>query len=288
MVMNMDATSFNAITEYRLEPVIYSFELLQSFLNYLDEQGITDQPVHIEIETGMNRLGFAVTDIERLGQLLSNTNAIIVKSVFTHLAASEDEAQDAFTREQAGKYLAATEVLQKALGYTFLKHISNTAAILRFPEYQLDMVRAGIGLYGIETTDVDIDLLPVATLRSTVSQIKRLKAGDTVSYNRTGVVKEDSVIATVRIGYADGYTRRLGNGLGKMWVKGQLVPVIGTVCMDMTMLDVSGVPGVEVGDDVIVFGAELPVQQVAEWAGTIPYEILTSISQRVKRVYFQE
>ncbi len=152
----------------------------------------------------------------------------------------------------------------------------------------MDMVRLGIGLYGVDIAATKLSLLPVATLRSTIAQIKKLKAGETVSYNRQGVAKKDSVIATVRIGYADGYSRRLSNGAGKMWVNGNLVPVIGTVCMDMTMIDVSDVPGVKEGDDVIVFGEQLPVQQIAEWAHTIPYEIMTSISQRVKRVYFQE
>jgi alanine racemase len=150
------------------------------------------------------------------------------------------------------------------------------------------MVRLGIGLYGVEIETHALHLQPVATLRSTIAQIKHLKAGETVSYNRRGVMKEDSVIATVRIGYADGYSRRFGNGMGKIWVKGKLVPVVGMVCMDMTMIDVTGVPNIKEGDEVIVFGRELPVQKMASWIDTIPYEIMTSISQRVKRVYFQE
>jgi alanine racemase len=152
----------------------------------------------------------------------------------------------------------------------------------------MDMVRLGIGLYGVEIETHALHLQPVATLRSTIAQIKHLKAGETVSYNRRGVMKEDSVIATVRIGYADGYSRRFGNGMGKIWVKGKLVPVVGMVCMDMTMIDVTGVPNIKEGDEVIVFGRELPVQKMASWIDTIPYEIMTSISQRVKRVYFQE
>jgi alanine racemase len=150
------------------------------------------------------------------------------------------------------------------------------------------MVRLGIGLYGVEIETHALHLQPVATLRSTIAQIKHLKAGETVSYNRRGVMKEDSVIATVRIGYADGYSRRFGNGMGKIWVKGKLVPVVGMVCMDMTMIDVTGIPNIKEGDEVIVFGRELPVQKMASWIDTIPYEIMTSISQRVKRVYFQE
>jgi alanine racemase len=153
----------------------------------------------------------------------------------------------------------------------------------------MDMVRLGIGLYGIEIdTDQLLELVPVATLRSTIAQLKHVKKGETVSYNRKGVVKRDSIIATVRIGYADGYSRQFGNGTGKMLVNGQMAPVIGTVCMDMTMLDVTDIKGVAEGDEVIIFGLNLPVQEVARWIGTIPYEMMTSISQRVKRIYFHE
>jgi len=211
-----------------------------------------------------------------------------VESMFSHLAASEDPDQDAFTQQQATLFQQAALVLEKALPYSFLKHIANSAAIVRHPNLQWDMVRLGIGIYGVEIATEKLDLMPVATLRTTIAQLKHLVPGESVSYNRRSVVTEPSVIATVRIGYADGYERRLGNGIGKMWVNGQLVPVIGTVCMDMTMLNVTQVPNVKVGDEVVVFGKELPIQQLAEWAGTIPYEIMTGISQRVKRVYFQE
>jgi alanine racemase len=179
--------------------------------------------------------------------------------------------------------------LQKNLGYPFLKHIANSAAIIRHPSLQLDMVRLGIGMYGVDSASShQLDLQPVATLKSTIAQLKYLEKGESVSYNRKGIVKRDSVIATVRIGYADGFSRRLGNDTGKMLIKGKLAPVIGTVCMDMTMIDVTDIPGVKEGDDVIIFGEELPIQQLADWAGTIPYEIMTGISQRVKRVYFEE
>jgi alanine racemase len=160
---------------------------------------------------------------------------------------------------------------------------------LRHPLLQLDMVRLGIGLYGIDSSNSDqLNLQPVASLKSTIAQIKHLKAGESVSYNRSGMLTRDSIIATIRLGYADGYPRRLGNGTGKIFVKDQLAPVVGTICMDMTMIDVTDIPGVREGDDVIIFGKELPVQQVAQWAGTIAYEIMTGISQRVKRVYFEE
>jgi alanine racemase len=243
--------------------------------------------VHIEIETGMNRLGFALSDCEELAvQLVSSSLKVV--SVFSHLAASEDPSQDEYTKDQASRFGLATAILEKQLGYSFLKHIANSAAIVRHPQLQMDMVRLGIGLYGVEIETHLLDLQPVATLRSTIAQIKHLKAGDTVSYNRRGVIKEDATIATVRIGYADGYTRRFGNGKGKIWVNGKVAPVIGTVCMDMTMIDVTGIPNVKEGDEVIVFGKELPVQQVSSWIETIPYELMTSVSQRVKRIYFQE
>ncbi|TCJ13267.1 bifunctional UDP-N-acetylmuramoyl-tripeptide:D-alanyl-D-alanine ligase/alanine racemase [Flaviaesturariibacter flavus] len=288
MVMNADASSFDALIEYQLQPVIYSFPILEAFERYLQREGLQSWPVHIELETGMNRLGFSALEIDALARHLQGTGWLRVQSVFSHLAASEDPAQDDFTREQAARYEAMTAKLKSALGYRFLEHISNSAAIIRHPQLQYDLVRLGIGMYGVEIETKQLELHAVATLRSTIAQLKYLEAGETVSYNRRGVVKEASVIATVRIGYADGYSRRLGYGIGKMWVRGHLAPVIGTVCMDMTMIDVTHVPGVEVGDEVEVFGQELPVQQVAEWMGTIPYEIMTGVSQRVKRVYFQE
>ena len=176
--------------------------------------------------------------------------------------------------------------VQEVLSYPVIKHIANTSGISRHPSLQMDMVRLGIGLYGIDNDRKN--LTEVSTLRSTVAQIKHLKAGETVSYGRRGLMKRDSVIATVRIGYADGYPRSLSSGAGKIWVNGKLAPIVGSICMDMTMIDVTDIPGVKEGDDVIVFGNELPVTQVAQWAQTIPYEILTGVSQRVKRVYFEE
>lgn len=287
MVMNADETTFSAITEHNLEPVLYSFQLFQQFSQFIREQGLSTYPVHIEIETGMNRLGFSVQDMEELGKELE-TAPLRVMSVFSHLAASEEAQQDNYTAEQAATFTKATAVLEQHISYKFLKHISNSAAIVRHPQLAMDMVRLGIGLYGVEIETHRLDLHPVATLRSTIAQLKHLKTGDTVSYNRRGVITEDATIATVRIGYADGYSRRFGNGKGRMWVRGKTAPVIGTVCMDMTMIDVTGIPNVKEGDEVIIFGKELPVQQVASWIDTIPYELMTAVSQRVKRIYFQE
>jgi Alr-MurF fusion protein len=286
MVLNVDESSFAALLEYNLQPVLFSFTLLQQFENHLKAEAVLLWPVHLEIETGMNRLGFAIEDIPQLSAHLAASTLLKVESVFTHLAASEDPAQDAFTQQQLQLFQTAISTLEQHLTYPFLKHISNSAAIVRHPQLQLDMVRLGIGLYGVG--EKKLDLQPAATLRSTVAQIKHLKLGETVSYNRRGVVHRDSIIATVRIGYADGYSRKFSNGVGKMSLHGQLASVIGTVCMDMTMLDVTDIPDVKEGDDVVVFGAGLPVQEVASWIGTIPYEVMTAVSQRVKRVYFQE
>lgn len=289
MVMNAEASSFQSIVDYNLQPVIYSFNLLHQFEAYLKEQGLEPYPVHVEIETGMNRLGFAANDAEKLSKYLVSSSSFRLISVFSHLAASEDPAQDEFTKQQAQLFSSAADTIEKNIGYSFLKHISNSAAIIRHPGLQMDMVRLGIGLYGIEIDNQDrLDLVPVATLRSTIAQLKKIKKGESVSYNRRGVVNRDSMIATVRVGYADGYTRQFGNGVGKMLVNGKAAPVIGTVCMDMTMLDVTDVKDVKEGDNVVVFGAQLPLQEIAGWVHTIPYEIMTSVSQRVKRIYFHE
>lgn len=288
MVMNTEDSGFDALVQYNLEPVIYSFSILRSFDKWLKKEGILQFPVHIELETGMNRLGFPLNRIEELAMALKNT-AFKVQSVYSHLAASEEAQQDDFTLAQAAKYRSAADILQGALPYPFLRHIANSAGIIRHASLRMDMVRLGIGLYGIDSAvSHQLNLQEVSTLKSTIAQIKHLEEGETVGYNRKGVAARGTIIATVRIGYADGYPRRLGNGAGKMWVRGHLAPVIGSVSMDMTMIDITGIPDVREGDAVIVFGNELSVSQLAQWAQTIPYEILTGVSQRVRRVYFEE
>ncbi|RYZ30294.1 MAG: alanine racemase, partial [Chitinophagaceae bacterium] len=289
MVMNAEPSSFATIVEHDLQPVIYSTSLLSNFESYIRQQGLTNYPIHLEIETGMNRLGFALHEIDEVALQFSTTNYLAIQSVFSHLAGSEDASQDDYTHLQANRFLEAVDKLQQKITYPFLRHISNSAAIVRHPQLELDMVRLGIGMYGVEPDLEDkLDLQPVATLRSTVAQIKEVKAGESISYNRRGVVNRNSRIATVRIGYADGYSRRFGNGVGKMLVHGQAAPVIGTICMDMTMIDVTDIDNVQEGDDVIVFGASLSLQDVAALIQTIPYEIMTSVSQRVKRVYYYD
>jgi Alr-MurF fusion protein len=288
MVMNPEISGFDPITSYNLEPEIFSFDMLSAFDKYLQQEGIERYPIHIEIETGMNRLGFMPGEMEQLGKQLSACRSFNVQSLFTHLASSEDPSQDDFTRDQYNKFREAASRLKEITGFNFLCHIANSAAIERHPEMQMDMVRLGIGMYGVSSGKSQVNLQTVATLRTTIAQLKKLSAGESVSYNRKSVVDRPSIIATVRIGYADGYPRRLGNGAGEMLVNGKTAPVIGTVCMDMTMLDVTDIPGVSEGDEVIVFGKNLPVETLAFKAGTIPYEIMTGISQRVKRVYYEE
>lgn len=288
MVMNAEEITYDLLVQYNLEPELFSFGILYSFQQYLEQGGITNYPVHIKLDTGMHRLGFELKDIKALCDRLQTTNVFKVQSVFSHLAASDSHLHDDFTNAQAQAFLKGCAEIQKITGYSFIRHIANTSAIHRHKELQLDMTRLGIGLYGVDAEpSVQQQLKNVTTLKTTISQIKKVKEGDSIGYSRSGIATKDSVIATVRIGYADGYPRLLSNGIGKMWVKGSLVPVIGNVCMDMTMLDITGVDAQE-GDEVIVFGAELRVNELAKLANSIPYEILTGISQRVKRVYFEE
>ncbi|HEY5367851.1 MAG TPA: bifunctional UDP-N-acetylmuramoyl-tripeptide:D-alanyl-D-alanine ligase/alanine racemase [Hanamia sp.] len=289
MVMNIDSSTFDTIVNNNLEPEIFSFSILTDFSDYLKKSEIRDYPVHLKIDTGMHRLGFMEEEINLLCERLRENRFIKIQSVFSHLAASEDPAQDDFTFSQFKMFKKCCSTVESALGYTFYKHIANTSAISRHPKLQMDMVRLGIGLYGIDSNKkMQKNLKNVSTLSTTISQIKKIKAGETVGYGRMGRVVRDSVIAVVRIGYADGYSRRLGNGNGKMLIKNELVPVIGNVCMDMTMLDITDAKAVKEEDEIVVFGEELHLELLAEWAQTIPYEIMTGISQRVKRIYFEE
>jgi len=288
MVMNIEVAGFENLIKYNLEPELYSFKIAEAFINFLEERNGDPYPVHIKLDTGMHRLGFEINDMEKLCAILRNTKQLRIQSVFSHLASSDDSDHDEFTRTQADNFIKMSEKIEDVTGYTFIKHIANTSAIHRHPSLQLDMVRLGIGLYGIDSNVmIQRQLQNVTTLSTTVSQIKKLQKGDSVGYSRKGMVEKETTIATVRVGYADGYPRTLGNGNGKMLVNGILAPVIGNVCMDMTMLDISGI-SVKEGDEVTVFGEGLPATQVALWAGTIAYEMLTGISQRVNRVYYEE
>jgi alanine racemase len=287
MIMNPEESTFDALTQYHLEPDLYSFNILNKFDLFLKRKELYEFPVHIELETGMNRLGFDLGQLPLLIDSLKKSS-FKIQSVFSHLVASEDPIHDAYTQIQANSFLAACYEIQKLTGYSFIMHIDNSAGISRHPDLQLDMVRLGIGLYGIDSGASGLlDLKEVSSLKTTIAQIKQVKEGETVGYGRKGILYRDSAIATVRLGYADGYPRKLGNGKGKMLVNGQLAPVVGNICMDMTMIDITGIAGVQEGDDVIVFGKNFSISQLAEWAETIPYEIMTGISQRVKRVYYE-
>ncbi|MFZ1529924.1 MAG: bifunctional UDP-N-acetylmuramoyl-tripeptide:D-alanyl-D-alanine ligase/alanine racemase [Ferruginibacter sp.] len=288
MVMNTEEAGFDNIVQYNLEPELYSFSIFRSFKNYLKQHNISNYKVHIKLDTGMHRLGFEAADIDELVSEIKNSGEFYIASVFSHLAGSDEASLDGFTKQQQSQFLSMAAKIEATTSYPFIKHIANTSAISRHKDAQLDMVRLGIGLYGVDSNEgVQKMLKNVATLKTTISQIRSVKAGETVGYGRKGTVTKDAVIATVRIGYADGYFRALGNGRGKMLVNANFAPVIGNVCMDMTMLDITGIDAAE-GDEVIVFGEWLPVPQLAKWAGTIPYEILTNVSQRVRRVYFEE
>jgi len=286
MVMNVDETTFDTLVKYHMEPEIFSFTQYQQFNEYIKNQAISNFPIHIKLNTGMNRLGFDMDTIENLCDLLKSNSQLKVQTIFSHLSASGNKSLENFTHQQLNLFNTAAAKIETVLGYTTLKHIANSDAILLDPIFHLDMVRLGIGLYG--TSQGPIDLAPVVQLTTTISQIRHLKKGDTVGYNRAGVLLRDSIIATVRLGYADGYSRHLGLGKGAMWLNGLLAPIVGDICMDMTMIDITDIPSVSEGDSVQVFGKNLAITQVAKWAGTIPYEILTSIGQRVKRIYISD
>ncbi|MCX6252168.1 MAG: bifunctional UDP-N-acetylmuramoyl-tripeptide:D-alanyl-D-alanine ligase/alanine racemase [Bacteroidetes bacterium] len=298
MVMNPEERSFDLLFRYDLEPEIYNFRgltLLQETILNASNKPSGEIYIHVKLDSGMHRLGFVKDELPELLNRLRNHPKLRVRSVFSHLAASEDPGQDEFTRFQIREFNEMAELLNESLNYPVLKHILNSAGIVRFPEAQMDMVRLGIGLYGVGFDNREQKQLKnVSTLKTTISQIKEVKAGETVGYNRTGKVDHDSVIAIVPIGYADGLNRRLGNGTGKLFVNGKPAPIIGNISMDTCMIDITPImhspDGIRVreGDDVIVFGDEYLLNCLAKDLGTIPYEILTSISRRVKRVYYYE
>lgn len=285
MVMNPSEESFDTLLQHHLEPEVYSLKMLRSLCAFLHGRPC---PIHLKLDTGMHRLGFEAEDLPEAEGLLRENNNLHVASFFSHLSGADEHTHDEFSFRQAQQFNDMADRVEKVLGYRPLRHLLNSPGILRFPALQFDMVRLGIGLYGIDPTlEGNSSLLPVATLKTIVSQVKRLRPGDTVGYGRRGKVEKESVIATLAIGYADGFSRRMSNGAGNVLIHGQLAPVKGNVCMDMTMVDVTGIP-VKEGDEAIIFGPGLPIQQVAQWIETIPYEILTSTSDRVKRVFFAE
>ena len=286
IVMNPQVNSLNLLYEYALEPEIYGFRLLDAFIEEGRSRCASDFPIHVKIDTGMHRLGFAPDEIPALCRKLKLQRTVMAKSIFSHLAGSDTPSLDDFTRMQLARFSAASDEFERLTGWKVLKHILNSAGIERFPEYQMDMVRLGIGLYGVSMSG-DTGLKNVSTLKTTILQIRTVPAGDSIGYGRKTFVDRDSRIAVIPIGYADGLDRHLSNRAGQVSVNGHLVPIMGNICMDACMIDVTGI-NAEEGDEVIVFGDALPVSKMAEILGTIPYEILTSPSPRVQRVYYND
>lgn len=284
LIMNPEMTAFKTMFDYKLEPEVYSFHLLDALIKEAEKEGITHYPIHIKLDTGMHRLGFAPSDMEQLIERLSEQNAVIVRSVFSHLVGSDGAQFDAFTRRQIERFEEASSLLQEAFPHKILRHICNSAGIERFPGAQFDMVRLGIGLYGINPFDNSI-MHNVNTLKTTILQIREVPAEDTVGYSRKGRLNRTSRIAAIPIGYADGLNRHLGNGRGYCLVNGQQAPYVGNICMDVCMIDVTDIDCTE-GDQVEIFGDHLPITVLSDLLDTIPYEVLTSVSTRVKRVYF--
>ena len=284
--MNPEMTAFKTMFDYKLEPEVYSFHLLDALIKEAEKEGITNFPIHIKLDTGMHRLGFAPEDMPRLIERLKSQNAVIARSVFSHLVGSDASQFDAFTRGQIEMFEAASMQLQAAFPHKILRHICNSAGIERFLGAQFDMVRLGIGLYGISPIDNTI-INNVSTLKTTILQIREVPEEDTVGYSRKGHLTRDSRIAALPIGYADGLNRHLGNGHAYCLVNGQRAPYVGNICMDVCMIDVTDIECKE-GDIVEIFGDHLPITVLSDVLETIPYEVLTSVSTRVKRVYYQD
>ncbi|MFN6944848.1 MAG: bifunctional UDP-N-acetylmuramoyl-tripeptide:D-alanyl-D-alanine ligase/alanine racemase [Cytophagaceae bacterium] len=288
MVMNPSPETFDLLLKFNLEPEIYNFYILNQFLVYLKSHEQKSR-IHIKLDTGMKRLGFEEEDVSQLSQFIQdNKDYLEPVSVFSHLAAADDCQHNEFTYSQIEKFNNMAKALESNWGKTLIKHISNSAGVVRFPEAQMDMIRLGIGLYGVETNNISqAKLKTVATLKTIISQIKTVEKGETVGYGRWGKAEADIKIATIAIGYADGYDRRFSKGVGEVMINGRLCPVIGNVCMDMSMVNITGVDAKE-GDEVIIFGDNPDIIKLANKIGTIPYEILTGVGERVKRVFYTE
>lgn len=287
MIMNPEMSSFKTLFDYELEPEIYSFRLLDALIKAAEKEGITGYPVHIKFDTGMHRLGFNPrTDIAQLIEKLRHQNALIPRSVFSHFVGSDNNDFDSFSAEQFKLFDEGSKQLQSAFSHRILRHIDNSAGIEHFPERQLDMCRLGLGLYGINPRNNEI-INNVSTLKTTILQMRNVPKGETVGYSRRGVIEKDSVIAAIPIGYADGLNRKLGNRNCYCLVNGQKADYVGNICMDVALIDVTGIDCKE-GDSVEIFGDNLPVTILSNVLETIPYEVLTTVSNRVKRVYFQD
>lgn len=286
IVLNPEVNGFEELFSRDLEPEVYNFRILEAFIREAERRGITNYPIHVKIDTGMHRLGFLSSQIPELIEKLKSQKGLKVKSVFSHLAASESWMFDSFTQEQIDIIQDVHKEIEEKIGYPVWKHILNSAGIERFIDAQWDMVRLGIGLYGVSASGLN-GLKNVSTLKTTILQIKEIPNHETVGYGRKEALDRDAKIATIRIGYADGLDRKSGNRKGKVLINGKFAPIVGNVCMDLCMVDITGIDAKE-GDSVIVFGEDLSVIELAESIDTIPYEILTSVSPRVKRIYVKE
>lgn len=291
MVMNPDAESIIPMIENRLEPEIFSLRILHQFIEALQKRSGFDTEqlnIHIKVDTGMHRLGFEEHDLQELTKQLNLHPQIGIASVFSHLAASSDPEHDGFTQSQIEKFNYFSRVIEAETNKKFLRHILNSSGISRHPNACFDMVRLGIGMYGIGEIEEQTQLLPVGKLSTTISQIRVVNSGETIGYSRKAQVNKSTRIATIPIGYADGFSRKLGQGKFSVLIHGKLAPTIGSICMDMCMIDITNVPKAQEGDKVIIFQSDSEIRLIADILETIPYEVLTSISPRVKRVYFQE
>lgn len=285
MVMNVAYQSFGNLVKYNLEPEVYSLAQLDRLISFASTEAKPIK-IHVKIDSGMHRLGFEAHEIDALTNLLCASPVVEVASIYSHLAGADEDKHNEFSHTQVQRFLSMADRIQVALGTRPLRHILNSAGILRFPDYQLDMVRLGIGLYGFEANQqAQGELRAVSTLKTVISQIKNIRRGETIGYGRMGLAIHDMQIATIAIGYADGFSRAFSNGKISPMANGQPAPVIGNICMDMCMLDVTGLD-VREGDEVIIFGEEPGIKQLADAIGTIPYEILTGISSRVSRVFY--
>lgn len=287
IIMNPEMTAFKTMFDYDLEPEVYNFRLLEALVKAAEKQGITGWPIHVKLDTGMHRLGFdPEKDIDSLVHRLKHQTALIPRSVFSHFVGADSDDFDEFSAKQFECFERGSKALQAAFDHKILRHIDNSAGILHFPERQLDMCRLGIGLYGIDSRDNHI-LHTVSTLKTTILQLREVKKEDTVGYSRKGTLQRDSRIAAIPIGYADGLNRHLGNGHCYCLVNGQKAPYVGNICMDVAMIDVTDIPCQE-GDMVEIFGEQLPVTVLSDALDTIPYEVLTGLSSRVKKIYYQD
>ena len=285
MVMNATEESFQTIVDYNLQPVMYSLSMLRSLSDFLGSKSCT---VHLEAETGMNRLGLEAEDLEEAISILKINPNIKIASMFSHLAGADESVHDEFSKSQVSRYEHAYHTISSQLNIAPIRHILNSSGILRFHKHQMDMVRLGLGLYGLNpTSEAFYPLQPAATLKTVISQVKTIKAGESIGYGRKGKADYKMTLATIAIGYADGFSRSFSRGAGVVLINGKKAPVVGNVCMDMTMIDMTGIEAKE-GDEVIIFGDGLPIQELAARANTIPYEILTNTSERVKRIYYAE